>query len=247
MTIGALIITKNEAHNIEACINSLRTCADEILVIDSLSEDNTTILAQKHGASVIQIPFLGYGKTKNYGAQQLKSDYILSIDADERLDKTLQNAILHLKKSEELAQAYVFKRLNNYCGQWIKHGGWNPDLKVRLWKKGVGVWDDSEVHEKLLLSSATQPRELEGNLLHYSYHSIESHLKKIELYSTKGSLALLSKGKKGFFFKMLFSPVSRFVRDYFLKMGFLDGKNGFVIASLTAYEVFLKYRKAQKG
>lgn len=242
--VSAVIITKNEAQNISRCIQSLLPVVDEVIVSDSLSTDNTVELAGKLGARVFIRAFEGYGATKNFANQQAKYEWILSIDADEELDTELQQSIMALKPqlTEAHQSVYVFQRLNNYCGQWIKHGGWYPDKKVRLFPRKID-WNLAEVHEVLNIPSDYTQKNLTGKLLHYSYTTVESHLHKIERYSSRGAEEAFKRGKKASLVKLYMSPLFRFVRDYFFKLGCLDGRAGWTIARLTAKEVYLKYHK----
>jgi len=242
MKISVVIITKNEAERIGACIQSVLPFSDEILVLDSFSEDDTKQRAEGLGARVVQRTFEGYGATKNFANQLTSGDYIFSIDADEVVDNELCEAILAVKAEKKPAGMYVVKRRNNYCGSWIEHGGWNPDVKPRFWRKEVAEWDLAEVHEKLQIQPGTEIIRLPGNLLHYSYRTREEHLGKIKSYSRKGAFELKRSGKKPGRWKQFTSPAVRWIRDYFFKLGFLDGAAGLRIANLTAYEVYEKYR-----
>lgn len=242
-SISAVIITFNEEKNIERCIQSLRKVVDEIIVSDSHSTDNTVKICQQLGAKVIVHEFIGYGATKNFANQQATHQWILSIDADEALDENLIAELQQLKTHLDENLVYQVQRLNNYCGKWIHHGGWYPDRKVRLFNKQHVKWNLAEVHETLEIPQHINTQVLKGKLQHYSYISVESHLTKIEKYSTRGAEELFRKNKKATLLKRLLSPAFRFVRDYIFKLGILDGYYGFVIAKLTAYEVFLKYRK----
>lgn len=241
--ISAVIITYNESINIARCINSIKTVVDEIIISDSNSTDDTTIIAQQLGAKVIVKGFDGYGKTKNFANNTATHNWILSIDADEALDDELAKSILKYKNKLNQNTVYEFKRLNNYCGTWIKHGGWYPDKKTRLFNKSNVNWNLAEVHETLDVPANFNIVLLPGKLLHYSYLTVESHLAKIEKYSTRGAEELFKKGKKTSWVKLYLSPTFRFIRDYLIKLGFLDGAYGFLIAKLTAKEVYLKYQK----
>lgn len=241
--ISAVIITYNESANIARCIKSLRNVVDEIVVSDSNSEDDTKIIAEQLGAKVFVRGFEGYGATKNFANNQANNNWILSIDADEELDKILADHILNIKPNLNETTVYECQRLNNYCGTWIKHGGWYPDKKVRLFNKQHVKWNLAEVHETLEIPEHFNKHLLNGKLLHYSYTSVNGHLSKIEKYSTRGAEEALKKGKKSTWFKLYLSPAFRFIRDYIFKLGFLDGQYGFIIAKLTAKEVYLKYHK----
>lgn len=241
MRISAVIITKNEEKRIFECLQSLAGVADEIVVLDSFSSDHTVSIAEKSGAKVFQEAFEGYGASKNKANALCTGDYILSLDADERLDEELRKSILAIKSVSDTMPVYQMQRLNNYCGKWIRHGAWNPDRKIRLWRKGVGHWDLSEVHERLILSEQWEPELLAGNILHYSYATKEEHMSKIRKYAEKGALELKKKGKKPLFIQRFISPSARWFRDFILNRGFLDGSAGLEIANLSAYEVWLKY------
>jgi len=241
--ISAVIITYNEASNIERCIQSVSKVADEIIVSDSFSVDETKNIAIKNGAIVFSKTFVGYGLTKNEANKLAQHDWILSLDADEEISIELQNTILEIKSNLDNNSVYIFKRLNNYCGQWIKHGGWYPDKKPRLFNKKFVQWNLAVVHETLEIPNNNNQIELDGNLLHYSYATVESHQRKIENYSTKGAEEAFKKNKKASLLKRFGSPIFKFVRDYVFKLGFLDGHYGLVIAFLSAKEVYLKYKK----
>ncbi len=236
--ISAVVITKNEERNIERCIIALQQVVDEIVIVDSGSTDNTKSICEKYNVKFIQKEWMGYGPTKNFGHQQATNEYILSIDADEVLSEELIQSILAVKHN--LANAYAFNRLTNYCGKWIKHSGWYPDTKVRLFPKSQVKWNDSEVHEELDLTKVSI-QHLKGDLLHYSYYSIIQHVEKSVYYGKLAGKHLFEKGKRPSFLKIIFSPWVRFIKDYFLRVGFLDGAFGFFIAITAAYSIFIKY------
>lgn len=236
--ISAVIITLNEERNIERCLLSLQNVADEIIIIDSGSTDKTKEIVEKFNVKFIVQKWLGYGATKNFGHEQASHEYILSIDADEVLSEELKASIL--KEKNNLTQAYSCNRLTNYCGKWIKHSGWYPDVKVRLFPKSIVKWNNSEVHEELDLSKV-QIKHIKGDLLHYSYYSIIQHVEKSVHYGKLAGKNLYDKGKRVNFMKIVFSPYFRFIKDYFLRLGFLDGAQGFFIAITAAYSIFIKY------
>lgn len=241
--ISVVIITFNESNNIARCIHSLAAIADEILISDSHSTDDTVKIAEALGAKVILHPFTGYGATKNNANDHAQFDWILSVDADEEPDELLIQSISRIKKALSADTVYEFQRLNNYCGQWIKHGGWYPDKKVRLFNRTQVKWNLAEVHETLEIPPHFKRVLLGGKLLHYSYTSVAGHLEKVDKYSTRGAEEAKKKGKRSSFIKIYLSPSFRFLRDYIFKLGFLDGYYGFVIAKITAKEVYLKYKK----
>lgn len=240
--ISAVIITLNEAANIEGCIQSLEGVADEILIADSGSTDGTVQLAEKLGARVIQLEWEGFATTKNKANEQAQFEYILSLDADEALSDKLNESILSVKKN--LAGAYSMNRLNNYCGMWIKHGGFYPDKKIRLFHRDQARWSGGPVHETLEISAGIPVTHLQGDLLHYSYTSIAEHEERLERYAKLGAEKV--KDQSGLWWKERLNPAWRFVKNYVLLGGFLDGKAGYHLSRLTAKEVRLKYKYAKR-
>ncbi len=214
--------------------------ADEVIVLDSFSTDKTKEICEQLGVTFIQKEWMGYGPTKNYGHSICKHDYILSIDADEEISKELQKSILQ-EQQMGLTGAYEFNRLNNYAGKWIKYAGWYPDKKIRLFLKTQVSWNEREVHETPVLSKNTKVKWLSGNLLHYSFNTYADHQKKIGKYAQLASQNLASQPKILLLFKMLFNPIIRFFKMYFIKLGFLSGIQGLILCYYTSKEVFLKY------
>lgn len=239
-TISAIIITKNEASNIERCLKSLQSVVDEIIVVDSFSEDATQSICEKYKVQFHQRAFQDYSDQKNFANALANSDIILSIDADEVLSDQLQTSILKLKESFE-ADGYSMNRLTNYCGKWIKHCGWYPDNKLRIWKKGEAKWQ-GEIHETVILKGE-RIICLEGDLLHYSYPTIDSHVKTINNFSGLMAQDLFQKGRRSSFLKMVFAPFFDFLKRYFIKGGILDGYYGLIVCWLSGYYTFLKYAK----
>ncbi|WP_256002384.1 glycosyltransferase family 2 protein [Pedobacter deserti] len=240
MQISAVVITKNAEHTIGRCLESAREVADEVIVIDSGSTDRTVEIASSYRCKVISTAWLGYGPTKNIGHKEAQSPFILSMDSDEELSHDLIEEIKTIKSS--LTGAYRFRRLNNYCGQWIRYGIWNPDKKIRLFPRHVR-WNEAAVHEQLTLSGLTV-EDLKGKLLHYAYSTRSELAAKTRAYAVLGSADQLKRTSIVLFFKMVFSPASIFVRSYFIKLGFLDGVAGLIISSFAALGTFLKYKMA---
>jgi glycosyltransferase involved in cell wall biosynthesis len=243
MNLSVAIITFNESKNIERCINSVKAIADDIVVIDSYSTDNTAELAKELGARVILQKFLGHIEQKNFAISKAQYPYILSLDADEAIDEKLKQEIITLKNTSKIADGYFINRHNNYCGQWINHGAWKSDLKLRLWDSRKGKWGGMNPHDKFEMDTNAKITLLEGKILHWSYTSVAQHEGKVDYFSTIAAKAYYVRGKKSSLFKILFNPLFRFLRDYIFKLGILDGKYGFMIAKLTAKEVYLKYKK----
>jgi len=240
--LSIVIITFNEAKNILKCLQAASSVADEIIVYDSFSTDNTCEIAAQHGAKVIHGAWQGYAKSKNVANEKASYDWILSLDADEVLSAALQDAILQLK-SEGLKTA-SFKRLTNYCGKWIKHAGWYPDIKLRLFNRKQMQWQGL-IHEELkaIGQHEIKPILLQGDCLHYSYHSIESHYQQTNKFGTLSAQSLYEKGVKTSFMKIYFAPFFKFIQMYFLKLGLLDGYYGFIVCKISAQATYQKYAK----
>jgi glycosyltransferase involved in cell wall biosynthesis len=239
--ISVVIITFNEEANIRRCIDAARSVADEIIVVDSLSTDQTPEICKELNVNFFSRKWEGYSKTKNFGNKQAQHSYILSIDADEVISDELRQSIL--KQKETLSGVYQFNRLTNYAGKWVHHCGWYPDAKVRLFPKDKAYWEGDFVHETLRIHSELEIKRLQGDLLHYSYKSIEDHKNRISKYSDLHAQKMFSEGKKAGIVKLLMAPVAKFFRDYFINLGFLDGKTGFIICRLSALAVYKKYHK----
>ncbi|MBK6883287.1 MAG: glycosyltransferase family 2 protein [Flavobacteriales bacterium] len=243
--ISAVIITRNEAHNIERCIVSLKGLVDEVIVVDAESTDATHTIAEQAGAQVIIRAWTDYTDQKNFANAKAKSPYILSMDADEAVSPVLRASLL-TAISAGLKGAYQVDRLTNYCGTWVRHGGWYPDPKVRLFAKADACWEGTHVHEELRLKNGTPITALKGDLLHYSYPTVQSHADRIERYSELHARKLLATGKRVGPFKRWFAPVVKFIQGYVFRLGFLDGKAGWSIATLSARAVSLKYTKLER-
>lgn len=240
--ISAIIITLNEEKNIKRCIASLAEIADEIIVVDSFSTDKTEEICKAENVTFVPHKWEGYTATKNFANSLANHNYILSVDADEAFSEELMESILAVKKSG-LNGAYSFNRLTNYCGSWIKHCGWYPDVKMRLFQKSVATWKGEFVHEELYLNPEVEVKHLAGDLLHYSYYSTQEHYDRIEKYTDLDAKTLKARGKTGGKFRGLLSAASRFFNMYLVKQGFLDGTAGWQVCRLSAYAAYLKYKK----
>lgn len=245
MKITATIITFNEERNIERCIRSVDGIADEIIILDSLSTDRTEEICQSLGVRFISRPWEGYSLSKNYLNSLVETDYILSLDADEALDDTLKAEIVELKTSQS-PQIYAVNRLTNYCGKWIKHSGWYPDVKVRLFPKEGSYWDGAIVHEELIFPKDLKVIQLDGHLEHFSYYSFEEHRARADKYSRLTAQKMHQAGKNASVLKPYLSAFGRFVSMYLLKAGFLDGKMGFKIAQISAQSNVFKYKELRR-
>lgn len=240
--LSAVIITFNEEHNIERCIQSVRQVADEIIVLDSFSTDETANIARSLGATVYQEKFRGYIGQKNFAIKLAAHNYILSLDADEALDARLVHSILGVKKTFA-HRAYSMNRCTNFCGRFIRHGLWYPDRKVRLFDRTIANWGGLNPHDKIQLLDNFKPQYLEGDILHYSFANAEDLVWQNNRLSSIAASSLYANGARSSWFKMLVNPVWAFINGYFFRRGFLDGFDGFTIAIHTSHQVFQKYSK----
>ncbi len=245
MKISATIITLNEERNIGRCIDSLKAVADEIIVLDSLSTDKTEEICRNRGVRFEQRAWEGYSASKNVLNNLASHDYILSIDADEAVDDQLSKALLEIKKNST-PQIYNVNRLTNYCGKWIKHSGWYPDVKTRLFPKEESYWEGEYVHEELIYPKNLDVIQLEGHLEHYSYYNYIDHRARADKYSALTAQKMFHKGKKASVIKPYLSALGRFIAMYILKVGFLDGKMGFKIAQISAQSNVFKYKELRR-
>jgi glycosyltransferase involved in cell wall biosynthesis len=237
------IITYNEEKNIGRCISSVQSIADEVLVVDSFSTDKTETICNELGARFIKNPFKGYIEQKNFALEQSTNDYVLSLDADEALSPELLLEIKKIKENFEY-DGYRFNRLTNYCGHWVRHCGWYPDTKLRLVKKSRAMWKGVNPHDILQMNTdEDQVGLLKGDLLHYSYETIASHVNQTDKFTTIAATAAVSPGKRSSLFKIITRPFFKFLRDYFFKRGFLDGRYGFIICFINSLSALLKYSK----
>lgn len=243
MLLSAVIITYNEEKNIGRCLESLRGIADEIIVVDSFSTDATAEIGKQFNVRFLQNPFTGYIEQKNFALLQASNEYVLSLDADEMLSDSLRNTISSLKKKENLFDAYSMNRCSSFCGRWIRHGSWYPDKKIRLINKNKGKWGGTNPHDKIELNKGAQIQHLKGDLYHYSYYSLEEVITQNNKFTTIQAKAMLSQGKKSSFLKLIINPLVAFISGYIFKLGFLDGADGFFIASSVAYQTMVKYAK----
>ncbi|MBL7981755.1 MAG: glycosyltransferase family 2 protein [Flavobacteriales bacterium] len=242
--LSVVIITFNEERNLGRCLASVRDVADDIVVLDSFSTDRTEAIAREHGARFIQHAFDGHIEQKNRAITHARHPFVLSLDADEALDEVLVSAIRQAKNEE--ADGYTMNRLTNYCGTWVRHGGWYPDVKLRLWDSRKGRWTGLNPHDRYELENGAVTKHLPGDLLHYSYYTLNDHLKQVNYFTDIMARELHGKGRKASYVKLLLSPFAKFIGDYLFRAGFRDGWHGFVIAMISAHATFLKYAKLRE-
>jgi glycosyltransferase involved in cell wall biosynthesis len=243
MKISAVIITFNEEERLPAALDSLRGVVDEIVVVDSYSTDRTQEIARQAQATVYQNRFEDYGQQKNFALQKAGHDWILNLDADERVSPELQNAIMELKdkKLPENLAAFTIKRKTFYLGRWIRHSGWYPDKKVRLFRKSRSAWQ-GRIHERLQVTGDVAP--LPGAILHFTYRDISDHVRRLDRYSTFLAEEIIRQKKKCLVLRLLILPPVTFFRHYVWRLGFLDGFAGLVIATISSWGTAMKYFKA---
>lgn len=242
--LSAAVIVFNEERNIGRCLASLQGIADEIIIVDSHSTDKTVEICNAYNAKVYQQDFLGYAEQKNYANSLCTYTHIISLDADEVVSENLKKEILSIKNNFA-ADAYELNRLTNYAGKWVHHCGWYPDRKIRIFKKEVAHWAGPRLHETLQVNSKNIIR-LKSDLLHYSFHSEEDHLKQIEKFTNISSKELFDKGQGTNFYYLYLKPAIRFITDYIIKLGILDGATGFTVCKNSAYAAYLKYAKLKQ-
>lgn len=245
MKISAAIITFNEEKNIADCIDSLREVADEIIVVDSFSNDLTQEICREKQVTFIQNKFDGHIEQKNFAISQCQYDYVLSLDADERLSTTLSRSIKTLKEKPQTTkkQAFKFNRLSNFCGKWVHHSGWYPDVKTRLFHKDIAKWGGENPHDKIILQKGGELKHLEGDLLHYTFHTTEQHQQQIDKFSTIAAEAKFRKGEKSNWIKIYVKSVAKWLRTFVVKSGYKDGKLGLYLANSSYRATYLKYLK----
>jgi glycosyltransferase involved in cell wall biosynthesis len=243
LKLSGVIITFNEERTIERCLRSLVNVVDEIIVVDSFSTDNTKSICERYNVNFIEQKFLGYIEQKNFALKHASHNHIVSLDGDESLSERLQNSIINLKTNWEF-EGYYVNRFNNFCGQWIRHSDWYPNKKLRVFDRRKAAWIGINPHDRVQLRDATKKTgHLKGDILHWTYQSNSEFNAKTDYFSTIAAQAYFEKGKKASLWKIIWNPTWAFFKSYFLRLGFLDGYNGFIICKETARITFLKYSK----
>jgi len=250
--LSATIITFNEAENVARAIRSLGD-ADEVLVVDSGSSDATCRIADELGARVLHNPWPGYAAQKNFAAAQARHDWVLNLDADEELDPAAQAALRSWKAispasadGQKMSQpaGYRWPRRAFYMGRWIRHSGWYPDWKIRLYDRRRGSWHGDYVHESVAIEGPVAA--LAGEILHYTWQSLEAQYQRTEIYTDLAAREMAAHGRRASPLDLLLAPPWTFAQTYFLKLGFLDGYAGVCIARAAAHYVRRKYEKLKE-
>jgi hypothetical protein len=237
--LSVTIITHNAGAQLQRCLESAQF-ADEIVVVDSGSTDDTVEIATRHGARVLQKEWLGFGPQKQFAVEAAAHDWVLCLDADERLSGALRDSILGELRAPRGA-AYAMARCNRFLGRWLRHGEGYPDWCVRLFDRRQARWSDDPVHEKVVAAGPVQ--RLAGDLLHESAESLERYLEKQNRYTTLQAAELHAQGRRAGAAQLLLAPLARFVKFYFLRLGFLDGVPGLVHVCTGCMNSFNKYAK----
>jgi len=237
--LSAVLITRNAASVLEPCLESL-AFADEVVIIDSASSDGTVGLAGRKGARVVQKEWLGFGRQKQYAVEQASHDWVLCIDADERVSQQLRISI-EKALAAPVSPVYRMPRRNRFLGRWLSHGEGYPDWSPRLFNRMNARWSDDLVHEKVLF--AVTPGTLEGDLMHDSYDDLAVYIERQNRYTTLAARQAYEQGRSATVLHLLFSPVVRFIKFYILRLGFLDGLPGLLHISIGCINSYIKYAK----
>jgi glycosyltransferase involved in cell wall biosynthesis len=237
--ISAIIITYNEEKNIRRCLSSIEW-VDEIVVIDSKSEDGTVSLAQEYTSKVFTQEWLGFARQKEFARRQASFEWILNIDADEVVTPELAQEIRKKMNASPEIDGFWIRRRSKFLGRWIEHA-WQPDWVLRLFRKEKGFFGEEQVHEGVIIKGKTA--RLKGMIEHYPFVSLTHNLKKLDHYTTLSASQMMQKGKSGILLKLFFSPVLSFFKTYVLKQGFRDGIPGLILSGIRSFYVFTKYAK----
>jgi len=241
--LSVVIIAMNEERDIGRCLESVRTVADDIVVVDSGSTDRTHQICREHEARVVVREFAGHVEQKNWALTQARFPHVLSLDADEALSPELAKSIAAAKADWRFDGWWV-NRLTNYCGDWVRHCGWYPDPKLRLFVAAKGEWRGINPHDHYeMLDPAAPTGRLAGDLLHYSYYSVAEHYRQMEYFAGISARALKERGERAGPLRPVTAAGARFVRNYVLKLGFLDGMTGWRVCRIDAWGAWLKYAR----
>ncbi len=240
MNISVVIITKNEAHIIGNTLNSLQPLISDVVVVDSGSTDETVNICRRYNATVIETGWAGYGINKNKGIAAARYDWILSLDADEAVDDELKHSLQQLSLQDE-NEVFNIRFKNFFCNKWIRFGEWGFDKHIRLFNRNKVQWNNVEVHENLIFPDDVRVTLLKGHILHYTVYSRQEYAEKMNGYARMNAKKYFDAGKRAGFFKRFLSPIFAFLQHYILRLGFLDGKEGFIIARTTSLYTYQKY------
>ena len=241
--LSVVTITKNEEKNLPRCLKSVQF-ADEIVVIDTGSTDRTIEIARETGAKVYRPEWKGFGPAKQEGVNRASGEWVLSLDADEELTPELAAEIQRVTNDKHEFAGFYMARRTRFLGRWIYHCGWYPDYLLRLFRKTKGGFDGAIIHEQIRVEGKCG--RLVGEILHYSYPSLESYLEKSNRYTTMGAEQAFRQGKRAGISAIALKPIATFIRHYIIKRGFLDGMEGLIISVLSSISVLVKYAKLRE-
>lgn len=246
MGLAVAIMTYNEEKNLKRTLSSINKLANEIIIIDSGSTDNTENIAKEFGAKFYTEKWKGYGKQRNSAIDKCTQEWILNIDADEEVSLELLENIKKIIEQPipNIEKVYEINRVSFCFGKKLKHGGWGTSYAIRLFTKGSGHFNDNTVHEEFVTKTLIE--KLNGDLYHHSYLTLEDYFTKFNRYTTEGALDYYRKGKKSSIFQIVFNPLYKFIKMYIVRLGFLDGIEGFVISVTSALYSMVKYFKLRE-
>ena len=244
MKISFCTIILNEEENIKELINNIKDIADEIIIIDSGSKDRGVDIAKSMGAKTFFNEWTDYTTQKNFAISKAENEWVFVLDADERLSEELKENIKKTKEKGTNKDGFLIARKSFYLGKWIKHSGWYPERRIRFFKKSKGKFYGRFVHEGLSFKGESEI--LKGDILHFSYKNISDHIDRINKYSLLAAKRKKEEGKRFSFLKLVFSPITRFITHYFIRLGFMDGFQGILIAVFSAFYVFLREVKLRE-
>lgn len=240
MKISAFIVCCNEEERLKRCLESVKWC-DEIVVVDSGSKDRSVEIAKEYTDSVYHRAWTGYVDQKRFGLEKCSHEWVLNIDADEEVSPELREEIRRVLSSPTEVNGYYLSRVIFYLNRWWRTGTWYPEYRLRLCKKSETEWGGSDPHEKAIVRGKTA--RLKGELYHYTYSDIFDQVRRLNSHSTDAAASLMKKGARVSYIQILLNPLVRFLKSYFLRLGFREGFPGLLVAVLEAYYVFLKYVK----
>ncbi|UCE24618.1 MAG: glycosyltransferase family 2 protein [Candidatus Zixiibacteriota bacterium] len=241
--VSAVIIARDEEKNIRRCLESV-SWTDEIILVDSGSQDRTLEIAGEYGVKSFHRPWNGYGTAKKEAVRRASGEWILSVDADEEVPPALRDEIKEITASDGSRHGYYISRKTMFLGRWIKHCGWYPDYVLRLFRRSYGDFNDAVVHEKVILDG--EPGRLKNELLHYSYPTLEDYFRKFSWYTTLGADEAARKGVRAGWFDIAVKPALSFLSHYIVRQGFRDGIEGFMVSVLSSIAVMVKYAKVRE-
>lgn len=241
MNISVVLITYNEEKNLVRTLTSVKSFADEIIIVDSGSTDNTKKIAESFGAKFFFEDWSGYGKQRNSAIKKAKGKWILNIDADEEISSELGKRLVKIALEESEKEVFEINRISVCFGKKIKYGGWGTSYAVRFFRNGSGYFDNNTVHEKF--ETKNKIYKLKENIFHHSYLTLEDYFKKFNRYTTEGAIEYYKNRKKVGWVDIVLNPMYKFLRMYFFRLGFLDGKEGFLLASTSSLYTMVKYYK----